>query len=55
MRTLLTEFLSSESGVTAIEYGLILVGISITIIAAINAVGNSLNTDLTASAAGINP
>lgn len=52
---LLSDFLSSESGATAIEYGLIVVGISMTIIAAVNSVGSSLQADLTASAAGINP
>ena len=52
---LLSDFLSSESGATAIEYGLIVVGISMTIIAAVNSVGSSLQADLTASATGINP
>ena len=52
---LLADFLSSESGATAIEYGLIVVGISMTIIAAVNSVGSSLQADLTASAAGISP
>jgi len=55
MLRLLTDFWSSESGATAIEYGLIVVGISMTIIAAVNSVGNSLKADLAASAAGINP
>jgi Flp pilus assembly pilin Flp len=55
MRALLENFLSSESGVTAIEYGLILVGISLTIIAAVNAVGTSLSTDFQNSAAGMSP
>jgi pilus assembly protein Flp/PilA len=55
MLRLVTDFWSSESGATAIEYGLIVVGISMTIIAAVNSVGNSLKADLAASAAGINP
>jgi pilus assembly protein Flp/PilA len=55
MLRLLTDFWSSESGATAIEYGLIVVGISMTIIAAVNSVGNSLKADLTNSAAAINP
>jgi pilus assembly protein Flp/PilA len=55
MSRLLADFVSSESGATAIEYGLILVGISLTIIAAINAVGTSLNTDFTAAQNGMNP
>jgi pilus assembly protein Flp/PilA len=40
----LTAFLKHESGATAIEYGLIAAGISISIIAAVNSVGTSLNT-----------
>jgi pilus assembly protein Flp/PilA len=37
-------FLKDESGATAIEYGLIAAGISVVIIAAVNAIGSSLNT-----------
>jgi pilus assembly protein Flp/PilA len=37
-------FLKDESGATAIEYGLIAAGISIVIIASVNAIGSSLNT-----------
>jgi len=37
-------FLKDESGATAIEYGLIAAGISIVIIASVNAVGTSLNS-----------
>lgn len=33
-----------ESGATAIEYGLIAAGISVAIIAAVNAIGTTLNT-----------
>jgi pilus assembly protein Flp/PilA len=40
-------FLKDESGATAIEYSLIAAGISIVIIASVNAVGSSLNTKLT--------
>jgi len=36
-------FLTDESGATAIEYGLIAAGISVVIIAAVNAIGSSLN------------
>ncbi len=36
-------FLKDESGATAIEYGLIAAGISIVIVASVNAVGTSLN------------
>ena len=37
-------FLNDESGATAIEYGLIAAGISVVIIATVNAIGTSLNT-----------
>ena len=37
-------FLKDESGATAIEYGLIAAGISVVIIAAVQAVGTNLNT-----------
>jgi pilus assembly protein Flp/PilA len=36
-------FLKDESGATAIEYGLIAAGISVVIIATVNAVGSNLN------------
>jgi pilus assembly protein Flp/PilA len=36
-------FLKDESGATAIEYGLIAAGISVVIIATVNAIGSSLN------------
>jgi pilus assembly protein Flp/PilA len=35
--------LKDESGATAIEYGLIAAGISVVIIATVNAIGTSLN------------
>jgi pilus assembly protein Flp/PilA len=38
------QFLSDESGATAIEYGLIAAGISVAIIATVNSVGTQLNT-----------
>jgi pilus assembly protein Flp/PilA len=40
-------FLKDESGATAIEYGLIAAGISVVIIATVNAIGTSLNTSFT--------
>jgi len=40
----LYEFLHNESGATAIEYGLIAAGISVVIIATVNAIGSSLNS-----------
>jgi pilus assembly protein Flp/PilA len=47
MNKLVLRFLKDNSGATAIEYGLIAAGISIAIIAAVNAVGTSLNTTFT--------
>ena len=44
MTSLLAKFLRDEAGVTAIEYGLIAAGISVVIIAAVNAVGGQLQT-----------
>jgi pilus assembly protein Flp/PilA len=41
---MLARFLREEEGATAIEYGLIAALISVVIIAALTAVGNSLNT-----------
>ena len=40
-------FLKNENGATAIEYGLIAAGISIAIIATVNALGTQLNTTFT--------
>jgi pilus assembly protein Flp/PilA len=40
----LKSFLHDESGATAIEYGLIAAGISVTIIAVVNGLGTKLNT-----------
>ena len=36
-------YLKDESGATAIEYGLIAAGISVVIIATVNAIGTNLN------------
>jgi pilus assembly protein Flp/PilA len=43
MKSLVTRFLKDESGATAIEYGLIAAGISVAIIATVNALGTQLN------------
>jgi pilus assembly protein Flp/PilA len=43
MRRLILQFLSDQSGATAIEYCLIAVGISIVIITAVNGIGSTLN------------
>jgi pilus assembly protein Flp/PilA len=45
--TRIIAFLKNESGATAIEYGLIAAGISIAIIATVNALGTQLNTTFT--------
>jgi pilus assembly protein Flp/PilA len=43
MKSLLVRFWKEESGATAIEYGLIAAGISVVIIATVNALGTTLN------------
>ena len=55
MRKFLTDFLSNESGATAIEYGLIATGIAIAIVSAVQAVGGSLTATFTNVSTGINP
>jgi pilus assembly protein Flp/PilA len=40
-------FLKDEAGATAIEYGLIAAGIAVVIIAAVNGIGSTLNTNFT--------
>ena len=47
MKQYITKFLSDESGATAIEYGLIAAGIALAIIAVVNGLGTSLNTQFT--------
>jgi pilus assembly protein Flp/PilA len=42
-----SRFLRDQSGATAIEYGLIAAGISVAIIAAVNTLGGTLNTNFT--------
>jgi len=49
LKSIFAKFLSYESGATAIEYGLIAAGISITIILAVNGLGSNLNGFGTAS------
>ena len=44
MTNFLLKFLRDESGATAIEYGLIAAGISLSIIAAVNGLGTSLSS-----------
>lgn len=47
MKRMLLNFLSDESGATAIEYGLIAAGISLAIIATVNGLGTNLNDRFT--------
>ena len=47
MKRTVLNFLSDESGATAIEYGLIAAGISLAIIAIVNTLGGTLNTKFT--------
>ena len=47
MRKILMDFVTDESGATAIEYGLIAAGISLAIIAVVNGLGTKLNTKFT--------
>jgi pilus assembly protein Flp/PilA len=44
MRKSITRFIRDESAATAIEYGLIAAGISVAIIAVVQALGTNLNT-----------
>jgi pilus assembly protein Flp/PilA len=47
MKNLISAFLRSESGATAIEYALIAAGISIAIITVVGTLGSKLNTIFT--------
>jgi pilus assembly protein Flp/PilA len=47
LKRILKQFLSNESGATAIEYGLIAAGISLAIIAVVNGLGSNLNDKYT--------
>ena len=47
MKNLISRFVKDESGATAIEYGLIAVGISLAIIAVVNGLGTNLNAKFT--------
>ncbi|MGB8398218.1 Flp family type IVb pilin [Bradyrhizobium sp.] len=47
MRKLFSKFVRDETGATAIEYALIAAGISITIVAAVNGLGTTLNNTFT--------
>jgi len=47
MNGLVAQFFADESGATAIEYGLIAAGISVAIIAVVQALGTQLTTTFT--------
>lgn len=47
MKSLVSRFVQDESGATAIEYGLIAALVSVAAIAALTAMGGSLNTIFT--------
>jgi pilus assembly protein Flp/PilA len=47
LRDIFLKFLSDESGATAIEYGLIAAGIALAIIAIVNTLGGTINTEFT--------
>jgi len=47
LRRHFSKFWSDESGATAIEYGLIAAGISLAIIATVNLLGGTLNSNFT--------
>jgi len=50
---MLKNFLTNESGTTAIEYGLIAAGIAVAIITVVGTLGSGLNTTFTSIATGI--
>ena len=47
MRNIFLKYWTDQSGATAIEYGLIAAGIALAIIAAVNGLGSTLNTNFT--------
>jgi pilus assembly protein Flp/PilA len=47
MRQLFSKFVDDQSGATAIEYCMIAAGLSIVILAAVNSIGTTLNTNIT--------
>ena len=47
MKRSIMNFLSDQSGATAIEYGLIAAGIALAIITIVNGLGTNLNTQFT--------
>ena len=49
----LAQFVTDESGATAIEYALIAAGISIVIVAAVTTIGSAMNTKFTSVATAL--
>lgn len=47
MKTIVSRFITDESGATSIEYALIAAGIAIVIIGAVNGVGTALSAKFT--------
>lgn len=54
MKNLVAQFLTDESGATAIEYGLIAAGIAVVIIAAVQLIGTNLTSTFNTVAAAVN-
>jgi pilus assembly protein Flp/PilA len=50
---LLIALLRDESGVTAVEYGLIVAGISLAIVAALQTLGTELKTTFSSASSGL--
>ena len=55
MHKLLLRFLKDNSGVTAIEYGLIAAGIAVVIIVAVQTTGTALNKTFNSVSGALNP
>jgi pilus assembly protein Flp/PilA len=55
MRNLFRRFINDQSGVTAIEYGLIAALIAVVIITAVTSVGSKLSTTFTSVATALTP
>ena len=55
MSKLVLHFLKDNSGVSAIEYGLIAAGIAVVIIVAVQATGTSLNKTFNSVSGALNP
>jgi pilus assembly protein Flp/PilA len=53
MRNIVTSFLKSDRGATAIEYTIIAAGIALVIIATVNGIGSTLNGTFTSVQSGL--